>query len=358
MNILSLLAVIALCASITNCSSELASSDAAPATQTPAGQPNVQEAVSRQCLTEQVKNCTASNPCSNGRETFNSPSDQPACTQDGGALSFTDAQGTSRYYCQYKPSTSSLKPLVIWLHGGSGSADNVYSFTTMRNRAVSSGFILVSLQSRNLQVNLARLNDGHHFDSWWWDVKAPSTNPDIDALDRLIDIQVRNNQADPQKIYLMGWSEGGMLAQLYGMARHETPSTYGHKVAAIVAFSASSPFHRKYENNRDCTPDILLKSQLPIFTMSRSCDVVACNKQQETDLWNRGSFADPINMEDWKSVLQSTINNANVTHVLLNKDNSVASACAVTCTLQEATNNHLAWPVSYEGTMLNFLFSH
>lgn len=90
-------------------------------------------------------------------------------------------------------------------------------------------------------MQLARLKDGRHFDSWWWDLKVPSTNPDIDALDRLIDNIVKEGQVDPNKIYVIGWSEGGMLAQLYGMARHATPSAYGYKVAAVGVYSGSSP---------------------------------------------------------------------------------------------------------------------
>lgn len=345
-------AITAFCGLLLDCS--------APQTESPSAN-NVaqQESVSHQCLLAPIQACTDSSPCSNDTETFTSPSSEPACAPDGGALSFKDGQGTSRYFCRFKPSSSSsLKPLIIWLHGGTGSADNVYSFTDLRNKAAASGFILASLQSRNLHVQLARLNEGHHFDTWWWDLKAPSTNPDIDALDRLIDTLVKEGQVDPKKIYVMGWSEGGMLAQLYGLARHETPSTYGHKVAALAAYSASSPFHRKYENNSSCAPDILLKSSLPIFTISRSCDVVPCNKKQETDLWNKGSFADVINMDDWRNTLLGPIADVNISHVLLNKDGSRANACAASCTLQDATINHLTWPISQENEMLTYLFSH
>lgn len=104
---------------LTGCSSSVGIQNSTPADSPAADSAAQQESVSHQCLSQPIQTCTASSPCSNGTETFNSPSSIPACSLDGGALSFMDAQGTSRYYCRSNPSgLSTLKPLVIFLHGG------------------------------------------------------------------------------------------------------------------------------------------------------------------------------------------------------------------------------------------------
>lgn len=314
--------------------------------------------VSKQCLSSPLEVCSLTNSCQNGTQQWTVSSDLPSCFQDGAAFNFRDASSELRYYCRYKPIVGgSKKPLIIWLHGGSGSAENLYKATQLRAKAERDQFHIVALQSRNLKLNIARLSDGHHFDTWQWDFAADTKNGDIQALDQLIDLLVQQGDVDTSRIYLMGWSEGGMLAQLYGLIRHHTASVYGHKVAAVVVYSGSSPFHRKYENNTECTPDLKFQSQLPISSYSRTCDVVTCNKQQETDLWSKGSFADVIDMQSWKDILKNGISNNNVVHTLLDKDGNVAGACAQTCSLTSATLNHLTWPLSFEEQMLTYLFN-
>ncbi len=315
--------------------------------------------MSKQCLSTPVSVCGGTAGCNNGTTSFNSPSDIPTCSQDGPAKSFVDASGVSRYYCQFRPTGGTAKkPLILWFHGGSGSADNLYSATQLRSKAETQKIHLVSVQSRNLQVDLARLKDGHHFDSWWWDFKAPTKNLDMSAIDDLIQLLAAAGDVDTSRIYLVGWSEGGMLSQLYGFARFDTASVYGHKVAAVGIYSASSPFHRKYENEADCSPDLQFKSKLPIYTISRSCDLIACNQQHQDSLWSQNSFADVINIQKWKDILSTTIENNQVVHTLLDKNGTTVSACTTSCTLNQATINHLTWPLASEDQMLTFLLSH
>ncbi len=315
--------------------------------------------VDKQCLASPLKVCSLTNTCQNGTQQWTVSSDVPGCFEDGAALSFRDATGELRYYCRYKPAVGgSKKPLVLFFHGGSGSAENLYKTTQLRSKAEQQQFQIVALQSRNLKIDLARLNDGHHFDTWQWDFESNTENGDIQAIDQLIDLLVRQGDVVPSRIYLMGWSEGGMLAQLYGLVRYHTASQFGHKVAAAVVYSGSSPFHRKYENNFECAPKLNLQSQFPIYSLSRSCDVVACNQQQETDLWNKGSFADVINMESWKVVLRNEIGNNNFSHKLLDRIGNIVGSCAQTCGISEATQNHLTWPIHFENEMLTYLLSH
>lgn len=325
----------------------------------------------RQCLEKPLVACSEAFPCTGkDGEIYTSPSRIPSCGRDGVAKSFLTSDGVQRYYCHYDAASADriARPLIIFLHGGSGQVENLYNSTELRQKAETfqlsegtpTGYHLVGLQSRNLQINLGRLFPGRHFDTFWWDFRSPSSNPEVRDLDQLIHEVVSQHRVDATRIYLIGWSEGGMLATYYGMARHKMPSPYGHKVAAVATYSSSSPFDRIMENDSRCEMDLDFETELPIYTVSRTCDVVACNKQQQDKLWSDGSFADVIDMESWVENLRVGLRNPNVTHRLINAQGSAANTCqaASQCSLTTGTLNHLTWPRTVEIDYLNFLKGH
>lgn len=204
--------------------------------------------------------CTQANPCTRPAKELNvseitEPSSAPLCSttqpgraiyDDGAPHHSVDADGVDRYACLYQPggaSASAPRPLVIFLHGGgSGNAGNVYNFTSLRAKAESyvlgdaarPGFLLLSIQGRNLHYPTFNNRDGRHHDFYYRDLRSPSTNPDVANLDRLIDELVATGVVDTRRIYLMGWSNGGFFGQMYAIARHTTPTPGGNRVAAVV----------------------------------------------------------------------------------------------------------------------------
>jgi hypothetical protein len=212
--------------------------------------------------------CSPSNPCTRPAPELRVPvitssSDAPLCRttapgrpffDDGPPLSWVDPSGVARYACRFGPrgaAAGSPRPLLVFLHGGGGSADGVYDATSLRAKAEGDdlapttgrgGFHLHSVQGRNLHYPTGAARDGRHHDFYFRDLRSPSSNPDVAHLDRLIDALVAEGEVDRRRIYLAGWSNGAFFAQMYGIARHASPTPGGQRVAAVVAFGAD-PFH-------------------------------------------------------------------------------------------------------------------
>jgi hypothetical protein len=86
----------------------------------------------------------------------------------------------------------------------------------------ATGYVLLVAQERNLQ--LGTLGPGMHEDVWYRP-NHPELNPDIRNADALIDWAVASygDRVDRRRIYVMGFSNGAIFGQLYGIVRH--PST-------------------------------------------------------------------------------------------------------------------------------------
>ncbi|MBX2802471.1 MAG: hypothetical protein KTR31_32625 [Myxococcales bacterium] len=331
--------------------------------------------------------CSGSDPCTNGEgETVTATSDVPRCRttrvddhpwfSDAPARSRTDGAGHTRFACVYEPPAATVArpvPLVVFLHGGSGVADDVYDATLLRDKAVDwplagetgpAGFVLVSLQSRNVHYPWAGLHDGRHHDSLHWDV---ANNTDLVNIDAWIDELAATGRVDTERIYVIGWSEGMMTSTLYGIERWERPTPGGHRVAAFGGYSGSSPFDREMTGGERCQREPLPTSAgAPMFGMSRTCDTVPCDVAQREALDAAGgTFGDTIDAETWRTQLTQQIG-VQLQWDLLDDQGTVVKSCAETCGLWAAVRNHLVWPdgvrdpggVDQEPAMLSFLRSH
>jgi len=209
--------------------------------------------------------------------------------------------GFTRYACIYRPtgaSEVSKRPLLLWFHpGGDGSADLAATETLLLDKAESfdltedsrTGFILVSVQGRNLRFPTAEPRDGRHHDFYYRDLNSPSTNPDIANVDSLIDKVVQEGIVDTDRIYISGWSNGAFFSQLYAIARHTTPTAGGNRVAAAAVFASASPFgdvswdpfnEIPNDGSSSCATAIP-SSSVPIQIVYRSADAaVACDDAQ------------------------------------------------------------------------------
>ena len=345
--------------------------------------------------------CTPEFPCTNvarelGQSVLTTSSERPVCRtssnaqqagrlpfDDGEPLEWTDPAGVPRYACLFWPpgaSPASPRPLVVFLHGGgAGTASTVYDFTSLRAKAESydlsgdparSGFVLLSIQGRNLHYPTFNPRDGHHHDFYYRDLASPSTNPDLANLDRLIDSLATSGGVDTSRVYLMGWSNGGFFSQMTAIARHDRATPGGHHVAAAAVFTAADPFNNTHEEQSpSCRLDPYPTSNVPIFIVSRACDVVACDQAQANGLRQQGFVTEPGHVvEPWVVDLASRVGDRNVRWQIVAGSGWPVTGCTApgVCTPTIATLNHLRWPdgvadgsgIDHERTMLDFLRDH
>ena len=234
---------------------------------------------------------------------IDTPTFTPSCNLAMWDERFTqDVLGFTRHACIHRPpgaSVLSQRPLVIWLHpGGAGTADLAATESGLINKAdtfdltgdpTRQGFILASVQGRNLRFPTAAPRDGQHHDFYYRDLDSPSTNPDIANVDALIDAIVQEGIVDTNRIYVVGWSNGAFFSQLYAIARHITPTAGGNRVASAAVFATANPFgdvswdpFNETINDGSTSCDLAIPSSTtPIFIVYRSSDAaVACDAIQ------------------------------------------------------------------------------
>jgi len=290
-----------------------------------------------------------------------------------------DIQGVDRYACVFRPSGASRispRPLIVFFHGGLSSATTVYNAMSLRAKAAGfdltgdstrSGFFLLSVQGRNLNFPTEASPQGPLHDFFYRDLKSPSSNPDIDNADHLIDDFVAEGAIDRSRIYVTGWSNGGFFAQMYAIARHTTPTPGGNRVAAAAIYSSADPFNgvRKGESP-SCRLDPYPRSMVPILLTRRACDDIACDEAQAEHLVEQGQIVPPgYVVTTWLSTATSLVGDPNLRWLLVRGDGPEVTSCTAPalCPLATATVNHIRWPdgvedgsgIDHEPTILGFL---
>ena len=343
--------------------------------------------------------CSAADPCLAPSPTARvdqiaGPPPPPACrtTQedrpdsayahnDGPPLVWTDEDGIDRHTCEYRPpgtGPGAPRPLLLFFHGAGGEADNVYNFTSLRSKAPTfdltgdparPGFVLVSVQGRNLHWPTSDPRDWVHFDHYHRSLGAPSTNRDISFTDTLVDRLVAEGAVDEDRIYTVGWSNGGLFAQMYAIARHDQPTPAGHRVAAGVAFTAADPFHMPRQEAPQCQLDPYPRSQVPLFLVSRACDFIACDARQWDSLLAQGlTLAPGAVMQTWFDDLAQRMGNNASSWRIVSAFGQTVERCTgpALCTSAVALLNHVRWPdgvadnsgIDHEPDMLTFMRDH
>jgi dienelactone hydrolase len=349
--------------------------------------------------------CSVQRPCEhvlnlppyNG-ETLTTSIDVPTCHttdtdriglglayDDGAPKTWVDEDGLTRYHCEYRGNATALapRPLVIFVPGSGGNAANAYDYTRLREKAITydlnssllrHGFVLVSIQARNLHWPTADNEDGPKSDTYHRDLATHSTNRDITYLDHVVDSIVSEGVIEASRIYLMGWSNGARFAAMYAIARHDTPTPGGNYVAAVANYSGGDPFENVSDGfEPSCKLNPYPTSTLPLFMVSRSCDGVACDENQHAAFHFAGMMPTPGNIaETWMQTLKFTIGDPvsapDPEWKIIDDDGATVLGCdrADLCGRLRSLVNHCHWPdgiddgggVDSEPDMLDFLRTH
>ena len=126
--------------------------------------------------------------------------------------------------------------LIVVLHGYSGDAAQAVEFFGLRPLADQRGFLVVAPQGT---VN----SEGHAF----WTASRScctfegSAVDDSDYLSRVIATVVSTQGTDPQRVYVLGHSNGGFMA-------HRLACEHADRVAAIASLAGA------LDADADCTP--------------------------------------------------------------------------------------------------------
>jgi polyhydroxybutyrate depolymerase len=130
--------------------------------------------------------------------------------------------GLTRTYLVHVPSSyvdNMPTPLVIVLHGYTGTAESMVTLTGFTVKSDKEGFIVVYPQGL-----VQRWNVG--FGSLKFDTD------DVSFIDELINRLEQKYAIDPNRIYVTGFSNGAMMAYLFGAA-------LSNKIAAIAPVAGS-----------------------------------------------------------------------------------------------------------------------
>jgi predicted esterase len=297
---------------------------------------------------------------------------------DPAPLSRTDGDGITRYACLYSPptaTTSSQRPLLVFFHGSFDDADAPYDTTLLRQKAIGydltgdparSGFFLLSINARNLHWPTTTPEDGAKADTFHRDLASPSKNPDLENFDAFVDQLVASGSVDAKRIYVSGWSNGGRFAQMVGIARHQTATPGGNRVAAAAVYSAADPFNNTEKSQApSCALDPYPTSQLPVLLIGRACDVLPCDEAQAAALETAGMVVEPGDvMSTWVDDLSTKIGTPSVERLILSGTGQIVPSCAGSCNPTAALLNHVNWPDGvggqgdHEPAMLDFLKQH
>jgi len=171
-------------------------------------------------------------------------------------------EGLRNYLVMQPPSAANaLRPLIILLHGHGGSAEFMlgqvpilgYTAPAWRLLAEREGFMVIAPNGV----------DGADGNSAWNDCRADaasnSTTDDVGFISALIDSAIREHRADPKRIYVYGYSNGGGLAYRLGIE-------LGPRLAAIGVQSMLMPTHSS------CKPPAFA---LPLFVSHGTLDRIA-----------------------------------------------------------------------------------
>jgi polyhydroxybutyrate depolymerase len=164
-------------------------------------------------------------------------------------------EGGERTYTVRAPAhfdRSRPAPVIILLHGRGGSGARFLERSGFAATADSEGLVLVA-------------PDGTGDPRGWYTGFASSGGPidDVGFIGAIIDSVVRRDGADPRRVYLVGYSNGGALA-------HRVASDLSSRIAAAAVFAGAIGARTEREANRIETP----RAPVPMLIIHGDADPI------------------------------------------------------------------------------------
>ncbi|NBV45340.1 MAG: alpha/beta fold hydrolase [Planctomycetia bacterium] len=128
------------------------------------------------------------------------------------------------------PTGDTERPVVIVLHGGMGSAAVMRANSGFDAVARSEGFMVVYAEGTEFGAGRHAWNTGFLLRRQVRDAD------DIAYFDALIDTLVRDHGADPERVFMTGGSNGGMMTFVYAVSRPERLAAIAPVVASMFTF--------------------------------------------------------------------------------------------------------------------------
>jgi polyhydroxybutyrate depolymerase len=137
-----------------------------------------------------------------------------------------DFGGLHRRYLIQVPQGSGPFPVVILLHGGTQSAEEVWRQTSFPTLASRNGFILVAPEGVN-----GHWNDGRGSTMGG----GVSTADDVGFLSAVIADVVRSSRGDASAVFMTGVSNGGMMTMRFACERADLLRAAGNVISDLPA---------------------------------------------------------------------------------------------------------------------------
>jgi polyhydroxybutyrate depolymerase len=160
-----------------------------------------------------------------------------AVPQASSTIVFKVGDTERRAIVVHAPMAGEKRPAVIVLHGGAGSAEQMRASSGFDPVAREHGFMAVYAEGTEFGVGR---NAGRHA----WNTghllrRQVREADDIAYFDALIDRLIAEHGADPERIFMTGGSNGGMMTFVYGAARAERLAAVAPVVASMFTFDTS-----------------------------------------------------------------------------------------------------------------------
>jgi polyhydroxybutyrate depolymerase len=123
-----------------------------------------------------------------------------------------------------------MRPVVLVIHGGRGSAEQQRERTGFDAVALREGFTVVYPQGTALR------SGGHAWNTGYLLRKQVAEADDIAYFDALIDLLIRQHRVDPKRVYMTGGSNGAMMMFVYAVKRAEKLAAIAPVVGAMFTF--------------------------------------------------------------------------------------------------------------------------
>ncbi|MFM8406560.1 MAG: alpha/beta hydrolase-fold protein [Pirellulaceae bacterium] len=130
----------------------------------------------------------------------------------------------------HAPTDGSKRPAVLVLHGGMGSAAVMQANTGFDLVAKAKGFMVVYPEGTDFGGGRHAWNTGYLMR------RMVQGADDIAYFDQLIDRLIDDHDADPNRIYMTGGSNGGMMTYVYAVQRPQKLAAIAPVVASMFSF--------------------------------------------------------------------------------------------------------------------------